>query len=191
MPSSHVHRPWRLLVAASGLAGVILAALQYDVWWTALSQLASLGVAAGYLALAVRPAPGTRTDDVVRGGLAVVMVLVGLGFWAMQHGNGADPYSLLEHGLTPALVLLDVVVVGRVRALRRTDPLWWLLAPAAYLTWYVAADLGTYAALDPARPVELAGRTSLLALLVLVAGAALVLRSRPRRPVAVAVPVAA
>ena len=191
MPSSHAQRPWRLVVAASGLAGVVLAALQYDVWWTALSQLASLAVAVGYLALAVRPAPGTRADDVVRGGLAVVMVLVALGFWSMQHGNGADPYSLLEHGLTPALVLLDVTVVGRLGALRRTDPLRWLVAPAAYLTWYVAADLGTYAALDPARPVELVVRAALLALLVLATGAALLLRSRPRRVVAVAVPVAA
>ena len=63
-------------------------------------------------------------------------------------------WSLLEHVVTPVLVVLDYVLLGR----RRTDarwwhPLTWTLAPLAYLAWYVSADLAVYDALDPARPL--------------------------------------
>jgi len=171
---------WRLLVALSALVGVLLAAARYDVWWTALSQLASLAAACLYLALAVRPRSGRRADDAVRGGVAVVMVLVAVGFWVVQQADRAAPYSWFEHGLTPALVLLDVVAVSPVRAVRPLDALAWLVPPAAYLAWYVVADLGTYTALDPADPLALAGRAALLAALALLTGAALVAWSGPR-----------
>ena len=108
-------RLWHLLIAASAFLGVTLAARQYDVWWTALSQLASLAVGFCYLALgASAPAEGRRVRNWtwVRGALATLMVLVSLAFMAMQHGNLLDTYSVFEHMVTPTLVVIDFLVVG-------------------------------------------------------------------------------
>lgn len=171
-------RCWRLLIALSGLTGVLLAAVQYDVWWTALSQLASLAVALAFpfLAFAEPRSPW------LRGALTTLMVLVCVGFLAMQHGNLWDPYSVFEHLLTPVLVVADFVLVGTNQAhVRAWHPLTWLLPPLLYLVWYVDADLRVYVALDASRPTAFTAHVGLLAVLVLLAGFALYDVGRRRR----------
>lgn len=166
---------WRLGIATSGAVGVALAAAQYDVWWTALSQLASLAVVVGYLWLAAYPFVGDHGDEPpspwLRGCLATQMLLVSLAFLAMQHGNLTDPYSLFEHVLTPVLVVVDFLLVGgNQAAVRWWHPLSWLLPPVAYLTYYVGGDLRVYAALDTGDGLAFVSRLGVLALLVLSAG---------------------
>lgn len=176
---NRITRAWRLLIATSGLTGVVLAAMQYDVWWTALSQLASLAVAVSFAFLAFREPPSPW----LRGALASLMVLVSVGFLAMQHGNLWDPYSVFEHLLTPALVVADFVCVGANQwRVRWWHPLTWLVPPAAYLAWYVAGDLRVYASLDAARPTAFATQVTLLVGLLLAAGFAFYDVGRRRRP---------
>lgn len=158
---------WRLLVATSAATGVVLAARQYDVWWTALSQLASVAVAVSYVGLAWRE----PASPWLRGALVTLMLLVSLAFIPMQRGNLWDPYSVFEHLLTPALVVADFVLVGRNHHhVRWWHPLTWLVPPAAYLLWYVGADLRTYAALDLGQPGLFTQRVLLLLVLLLAAG---------------------
>jgi hypothetical protein len=158
---------WRLLIAASAGAGVALAAREYDVWWTALSQLANLAVALCFLGLAIRE----PHSPWIRGSLTTTMLLVSLAYLPMANGNLAEPWSVLEHMVTPALVLVDFVLVGDNRhRVRWWHPLTWLAAPAAYLFWYVAGDLQVYAVLDPGRPGAFAGQVLALGCLALGAG---------------------
>ncbi|WP_028659884.1 hypothetical protein [Nocardioides insulae] len=161
---------WRLVVAGCAAAGVVLAAREYDVWWTALSQLANLTVAVAFLGLAVAE---PRTPW-LRGGLVTLMLLVGLAYLPMQNGNLTQTWSLLEHVVTPALVVADFLLVGRNHhQMRWWYPLSWLAPPAAYLAWYVGGDLGVYAALDPARPSSFTLHVAVLVGLVLGCGFAL------------------
>ncbi|WP_067433362.1 hypothetical protein [Nocardioides jensenii] len=167
-------RLWHLLIAASAFLGVTLAARQYDVWWTALSQHASLAAGFCYLTLsAAAPATGrqARAWTWVRGALATLMVLVSLAFLAMQHGNLLDGYSIFEHIVTPTLVVIDFLAVGSAGLhLRWWHPLTWLIPPLAYLGYYVIGDLSVYQALDPAQPVAFTRHVLLLLALVLAAG---------------------
>jgi hypothetical protein len=180
---------WRLTIAISALTGVVLAALQYDVWWTALSQLASLAVGVGYLALACGGLVGTgprraHASAWFRGAAASTMVLVALAFLAMQHGNLLDPYSIFEHMLTPALVVAGRVSVGADRGTARWWHPWsWLVPPAAYLVCYVALDLRVYVDLDPSRPLAFTTNTLLLLGLLLAASFALHTGAARRAPV--------
>jgi hypothetical protein len=158
---------WRLLVAACAGAGVALAAHEYDVWWTALSQLANAAVAIAFLGLAVRE----PRSPWLRGSLASLMLLVSLAYLPMANSNLAQPWSVLEHMVTPALVVADFLLVGdNQHRIRWWHPLTWLVAPAAYLVWYVAGDLHVYAALDPARPGPFAAQVSALVTLLLAGG---------------------
>ncbi len=185
-PRSGIVAIWRLLIAASGAVGVWLAALQHDVWWTALSQLASVAVAVTYAVLAahVRVPSSARLPYAapwLRGMLATLMLLVSIAYLAMPRADLSDPYSIVEHLLTPALVVIDFLVVGHLRdGVRWWHPLTWLVPPAAYLGWYVAADLGVYAALDPGRPTEFVPRTLMLLVLVLASGAFVYTADRSR-----------
>ncbi len=172
-------RAWRLLVAACAAAGVALAAQQYDVWWTALSQLANLAVAVCFVAMAVRE----PRSPLLRGALTSLMVLVSLAYLPMQNGNLAEPWSVLEHVVTPALVLADFLLVGDDQArVRWWHPLVWVVPPLVYLGWYVVADLAVYGALDVTQPGPFAGRVSLLAALALAGGFGLYALGRTRRP---------
>ena len=120
-------RLWCLLIAASAAAGVALAAQEYAVWWIALSQLANLAVVAGYVALAVRE----PESPWLRGALASAMLLVALAYLPMANGNLLEPWSVLEHVVTPALVVVDFVVRGdNQHRVRWWHPLTWLVAPA-------------------------------------------------------------
>lgn len=175
---------WRLLVAASATTGVVLAALQHDVWWTALSQLASIAVAVTYVGLAVLPHVTGRTPPCAwwRGSLTTLLLLVALAYLPMQNGNLTDPYSVFEHVLTPTLVLVDFAFVAGHHVFRWWHPLTWLAPPAVYLAWYVTADLAVYDALDPRRTPQFVASTTLLALLVVTVGYGLAALAR-RRPV--------
>lgn len=181
-------RLWRLTIAGAGLVGVWLAARQYDVWWTALSQLASLGVGVVYLTLATCPRLATgrllTASSWLRGALATLMVLIAAAFAVMQHGNAFDPYSVLEHMITPALVVADYVT-GRSRPAepRWWHPLSWTVLPTAYLVYYVAADLDVYTPLDPSRPAQFSADLTVLLGVFLLAGSGLA--ATARRPTAV------
>lgn len=161
---------WRLAVVASAATGVVLAAQQYDVWWTALSQLANAAVALSFLVLAFRE----PESPWLRGALTTLMMLVGLAYLPMQNGNLTDPYSVFEHILTPSLVVLDFALVGRNHGLVRWwHPVTWLVAPLAYLLWYVDSGLAVYPALDPGQPAVFTERIALLLALLLAVGYAL------------------
>lgn len=178
---------WRLAIAVSALLGVWLAAQQYDIWWTALSQQASLGAGIGYLVLAIGGATGRSgprravASAWFRGATASTMALVAVAFLAMQHGNLLDPYSIFEHMVTPAVVIADRLLVGTDRFVTRWWHPWsWLLPPAAYLIGYVALDLQVYAALDPSRPTAFTTNAVVLLGVLLVAAYSLHLLARVR-----------
>ena len=172
---------WRLLVAGCAGAGVWLAAQEYDVWWTALSQLANLAVAVAFVVLAVRE----PRSPWLRGALTSLMLLVALAYLPMANGNLTETWSVLEHVVTPALVLADFALVGgNQHRVRWWHPLTWLAAPAAYLAWYVAGELHVYAALDPAAPTAFGTRLLALLALLLASGFGLYATGRLRpRPV--------
>ncbi|UDY23522.1 hypothetical protein [Nocardioides sp. Kera G14] len=171
-------RAWRLGVAASGASGAVLAAQAYDVWWTALSQLSSIAVAVAFVVLAFRE----PRSPWLRGALATDMLLVSLAYLPMQNGNLFHAWSLLEHVVTPLLVLTDFLLVGTNQAdVRWWHPLTWLLPPAAYLSWYVCGDLCVYSALDLTRPTQFTERCLVLCALVLAVGTALYSSGRRRR----------
>lgn len=175
---------WRSTVALSGLLGVVLAAQVYDVWWTALSQLANLAVAGTYVVLAALAAAGRDTGrSWLPGALAATMCLVALAYLPMQNGNLLSAWSLLEHVVTPVLVVLDYVLVGRRRTVAPWwHPLTWTFAPLVYLAWYVSADLAVYDALDPARPLLMTGQVVVLGAVLVGCGYALVaVGRRPAR----------
>lgn len=149
---------WRLAVAGSALLGVFLAALQYDVWWTALSQLASLAVGVSYVGLAAYPflTRSHRHEPAspwLRGALATLMLLVSTAYLVMPAVDLTDPFSIVEHLVTPALVVADYLLVGdNQSAVRWWHPATWLLPPMAYVCYYVVGDLRVYVALDASQP---------------------------------------
>lgn len=176
---------WRLLVACCALTGVVLAAQEYAVWWTAFSQLASIAVAvcfAGLAAYALLTGRREPSSPWLQGALATMMTLVCLAYLPMQNGNATQLWSLFEHVITPVLVVTDFIVVTRSQsAVRWWHPLTWLLPPIAYLAWYVGADLRVYAALDPSRSSVFTAQLVMLASLMLVAGFAFYGAGRRRR----------
>ena len=153
--------------------------------WTALSQLASLAVAVTFAGLAAYPLLTGRREPAspwLQGALATTMTLVCLAYLPMQNGNATQAWSLLEHVVTPALVVVDFVFVSSNRtAVRWWHPLTWLLPLLAYLCWYVGSDLRVYQALDPSRTGIFTSQLALLASLVLTAGFAFYGAGRRRR----------
>lgn len=108
---------WRRTVAFCGLLGVVLAAQVYDVWWTALSQLADLAVAGTYAALAVLAAAGRDTGrSWLPGALAATMCLGALAYLAWYVSADLAVYDVLDPArplvMTGQVVLLGVVLVG-------------------------------------------------------------------------------
>jgi hypothetical protein len=140
---------WRLVVATCALVGVGFAARDLDLWWQGLSQQACVATAVVFYALAVtglvRP---TAHWAWVRGALATTLVLVAGGYGVLMGGGLGEPWSLLEHVVTPLLVVADVVLVSRA-----SGPWWWPLTwpalPVAYLVYYVYGEVVLYDFLDP------------------------------------------
>ncbi|MGH3361728.1 MAG: hypothetical protein ACRDOM_04645 [Nocardioides sp.] len=162
---------WRLVVACSGLLGVGYAAQHVDLWWEGLSQQASLATALLYFALAgvglVRPQVSWSW---LRGCLATLLVLVAVGFQLVLDGDLGSRDALLEHVVTPVLVVVDYLVVGRDGG-RRWWPASWLVLPAGYLVYAITADVTRYDALDPNAP----DRLGLLGVLLLALAVGFVL----------------
>jgi hypothetical protein len=181
---------WRLLVALSAATGVVLAARVYDVWWTALSQLACCAVAVSFVGLAAYPLLTGRREPRspwLQGALATTMTLVCLAYLPMQNGNVTQGWSLLEHVVTPALVVADFVFVTRNQAaVRWWHPITWLLPLLAYVWWYVGSDLRVYEALDPSRTGLFTTQLAVLAALVLAAGFVFYGAGRRRRDLVLA-----
>jgi hypothetical protein len=146
---------WWLLIAASGLLGFGLAVARLNNPLTALSQQASLLTGIVYLGLVVYTLATGREPRSPwwRGAMAILLVLVCVTFITILNGNLTRAHSLLEHLITPLLVVADFLVVGRDR---RTTKWWypitWLGFPLVYLIYYVAAELTLYGKfLNPGR----------------------------------------
>ena len=74
----------------------------------------------------------------LRGALAVVMTLICITYMTMLGGSLSDTADQFEHLLTPIVVILDWIVVGRApSAARWWFPLTWLAFPLAYLCFYI------------------------------------------------------
>jgi hypothetical protein len=152
---------WRLLIVTFALVGIStvpgggFGQLQY------LSQLASLAAAVLYSGLLLYPLfTASRRHEPrspwLRGSMTVLLALVSVGFLTMLDADLSTTYSLFEHLLTPLVVLIDWIAVGRSqRNVRWWFPITWLAMPLAYLVFYVAyvsyaADGDPlYAFLDP------------------------------------------
>jgi cytochrome bd-type quinol oxidase subunit 2 len=137
---------WRLLIVVFAIVGFGLAmrdATGSDAL-AALSQQASLVTAICYGFLLLFPVfTGGRRHEPdtpwLRGALTVLLSLVSITFLTMLGGDLSQTWSLFEHVLTPAVVLLDWLVVGRdQRNARWWYPISWLAFPLAYLLFYVA-----------------------------------------------------
>jgi cytochrome bd-type quinol oxidase subunit 2 len=75
----------------------------------------------------------------LRGALTVVMALISVTYMTMLGGSLSDTADQFEHLLTPIVVVLDWIVVGRApSAARWWFPLTWLAFPLAYLAFYVS-----------------------------------------------------
>lgn len=110
-----------------------------------LSYLSNVGLGIGFVALAAYPLVvlGRRHEPRsgwLRGALTVMMLVVGLVFVA---GMGGDPDG--PHAVTPTLVLIDWLFVGRNQFRTRWwEPPTWTVPLLAYLFYHRANDLSLY-----------------------------------------------
>ncbi len=117
---------WRLVVAAFGFIGFGAAAATMSDPWPGLSQQASLLTGVVYAGLALYPLlVGGRAHEPsspwLRGALTVLLLLVSVTFLTGMGGDLDSTWSLFEHLLTPLVVFVDWVAVGRNQAAVR----WW------------------------------------------------------------------
>ncbi|TCP46314.1 hypothetical protein EV191_114111 [Tamaricihabitans halophyticus] len=149
---------WRLLIVVFALIGFGTAVNKFgfDGAMPGLSQQASLFTALVYFGLMCYPlfTVGRRHEPVTpwwRGATLVVLVLVCVTFMTMLSGRLDTVDSLFEHLLTPLVVLLDWLFVGRNQAKTRWwHPLTWVVFPALYLGYFVLAEVDLYGSfLDP------------------------------------------
>lgn len=190
---------WRLLIAGIAFAGFHLVAYSPGLGYRTatlweLNQLASLVAAAIYalLALLAMVSAGRWLEPWgstwIRGAMAVTLLLVATISIFVIPGRGqlGEPGFLLEHLITPLLVVIDAIFVGRrQRRLRGWMPLTWVTLPLGY--WVVLLMTGReqmyMGMLDPSNseaPIYIGG----------FAGAAIgmsyglygLIRLRPREP---------
>lgn len=143
---------WRLLIVTSALVGFLSAMSRGKAanLLPALSQQASLFVAIVYVGLLLYPlfTAGRRHEPVSpwwRGSMVILLILVCVTFLAIIGGSLDQTWSLFEHLITPLLVLVDYLAVGRNQAAAKWwYAITWLGFPLAYLIYYVAADLRIY-----------------------------------------------
>jgi CDP-diglyceride synthetase len=147
---------WRLAVAACAFIGLAGALSAMSDPWPALSQQASLFAGVVYVGLALYPLfTGGRAHEPrspwLRGATAVLLLLVCVTYLAVIDGSLDSTWSMFEHLVTPLAVLADFLLVGRNQVnVRWWHPLTWVVFPAAYLAYFVAADPGLYGSfLDP------------------------------------------
>ncbi|WP_309648043.1 hypothetical protein [Nocardioides sp.] len=143
---------WRLAVAASAGAGGALTLTSYGGDARTLPVAASLLVSAVYLVLALVAVVSPRVGaTLVRGMLAVLMVLVAGVHLVLLDGSLVTGSSVLLHAVLPVLVVADYVLLAR-GPVRSWHPLAGLLLPAAYLVAYRETDLEFYEFLAPGAP---------------------------------------
>jgi len=137
---------WRLAIVVCSFIGFGAAVAEFNDPWQGLSQQASLLNGVVYLGLLVYPLFGGRRGEPVsswlRGAMAVLMLLVAGTYLTIMEGPVDETWSLFEHVLTPLVVLIDWIAVGRT--VRWWYPLTWLVFPLAYLIYFVAADVRLY-----------------------------------------------
>jgi hypothetical protein len=131
---------WRLVVATCGFVGFGAAVAVLNNPWSALSQQASLFTGVVYLGLALYPflAGGREPSPWLRGATCVLLLLVAGTYMSLMSGDLGSVHSLFEHLLTPLVVLVDWVFVGRDQArVRWWHPLSWVVFPLAYLVYFL------------------------------------------------------
>jgi hypothetical protein len=141
---------WRLVVVACSFVGFGSAVALFEDPWQGLSQQASLLNGVVYLGLLLYPAfiGGRRHEPRspwIRGAMAVLLMLVAVTYLAIMEGPVDETWSLFEHIVTPLVVLVDWIAVGRNQVNTRWGhPLSWTVFPLAYLIYFVAADVRLY-----------------------------------------------
>jgi hypothetical protein len=101
----------------------------------------------------------------------VLLLLVCVTYLTVIEGSLDGTWSMFEHLVTPLVVLADFVLVGRDQVnVRWWHPLTWVVFPAAYLVYYLAADLDLYGSfLDP-RASDFLGVVAAFLLAIVAAG---------------------
>lgn len=143
---------WRIVIIVFALLGLQAALAEADTMsgaLTALSQQASLLAAIVYAGLLVYPAvtgftwlePGSAW---LRIATAMTLLLVMGVFMTELSGSLESRASLFEHLLTPLIVLVDVLFVGRAQLAARWEPLTWIVFSVAYLVYYNVKQLTIY-----------------------------------------------
>lgn len=149
---------WRLVIVVCAFTGFGAAVSDFDFENAipGLSQQASLLTGVCYLGLLCYPmfTGGQRHEPPspwLRGALAVLLLLVAVTFMTLMEGDLGSTWSLFEHAITPLVVLIDWLAVGRNQAaVKWWHPLTWLVFPTAYLVYFVADDVQLYGGfLDP------------------------------------------
>lgn len=149
---------WRLLIVVFACTGffAIVSDVGLGSAMPGLSQQASLFTALVYTGLLLYPAfTGGRRHEPdspwLRGATAVLLLLVSVTFLTLMGGDVSETWSLFEHLLTPLVVLVDWIAVGRNQsAAAWWHPITWVGPPLAYLVYFLAADVGLYGGfLDP------------------------------------------
>lgn len=140
---------WRMAVALCGLLGVYLVVSEVDDLYF-LSQLGSLAVGVVYIGLALVPVvtAGRRHEPPsswLRGAMAVLMSLIAITSIVLLDPALDDPGFLLEHLITPVVVVVDFVFVGRGQFRTRAwEPLTWIALPLAYFVFLLATGVQAY-----------------------------------------------
>jgi hypothetical protein len=151
---------WRLLIVASAFTGFFAAMSRgkFSSLMPALSQQASLLVGIVYIGLLLYPlfTAGRRHEPHSawwRGAMVILLVLVCVTYIAIIGGDLDSVWSMFEHLITPLLVLVDFLAVGRNQtAVKWWHPITWLAFPLAYLIYYLSAGLRFYGSfLNPAK----------------------------------------
>lgn len=142
---------WRLLIVAFALIGVFASFEQLaGDPWPGLSLQASLFTAIVYGVLALWPLftlgrshePATPW---IRGGTAVLLLLVMAVYMTMLGGDVSETWSLFEHLLTPLVVFVDACFVSASAARAKWwFPFTWVSLPLCYLIYYIADGLNMY-----------------------------------------------
>lgn len=153
---------WRLAVAFIALFGVwqvIGHSFSGDTFvnWEGLRELSQSGSAlAGlvYIGLAVSLDRPERFSSWLRGAVAVTMLLIAITSMTLMNPQLDRTGFLFEHLVTPLVVVLDFLFVGRGQFRTRWwEPLTWTAFPVLYLLFFLTAGVTSYRSfLDPRDP---------------------------------------
>jgi hypothetical protein len=170
---------WRLLIVAFALIGAFAALEDLGNPWPGLSLQASLFTAGVYAVLALWPLftlgrSHEPASSWLRGGTTVLLLLVMIVYLTIMEGDVDETWSLFEHVLTPLIVLVDWVAVGKGAARAKWwHPLTWTVFPLAYLLYLIVSEVDMYGGMFSPDSDEFAGMVSGLLGLTLALGFAL------------------